>query len=392
MSQPTRVAIAGIGVIGRTHIENALQLQQEGLIKLVGLADVVIELAQKTAGPLNIPAFSSVEAMLDATTPQLLIVATPHPEHEDPTLAAAQRGIHVLCEKPIAHTLASADRMIAACQKAGVMLGIDFQQRTIPAHILAHQMIERGDLGELYHVSFIATGWYRTQAYYDSGGWRGTWDGEGGGVIMNQAPHHLDLYCWLAGLPQSIKAIALTRIHQIDVENTVSALLQHNLERVDNFYTTTAEWPGRNELIFTGQKGQIILAERQLRFYQLERSLGEELLTAPHGSKPAGSWQELTPPTPERSAIGHTAVLHRFAECIRDGIPDRLIATGDDGRRALEIANGMLLSAYTNTTITLPVDRSRYDQLLATLQQQAAQHSRKRHLAQPTGLTSLPEG
>ncbi|MCL4543775.1 MAG: Gfo/Idh/MocA family oxidoreductase [Chloroflexi bacterium] len=248
MALPVRLAIVGIGVIGRSHVNNALTLQSEGLLDLVGLADIDIALAHAASDAHGIPVFGNAEEVLDQARPTLLLIATPHPQHEAATIAAAQRGVHVLCEKPFAHTVSAADRMIAACQSAGVMLGIDFQQRTTPSYIKAQQIIHDGQLGDLYHVSFVASGWYRTQAYYDSGGWRGTWDGEGGGVIMNQAPHHLDLYCWLAGLPRRIKASALTRTHDIDVENTVSALLEHGPERVDSFYTTTAEWPGRTEL------------------------------------------------------------------------------------------------------------------------------------------------
>ena len=196
-------------------------------------------------------------------------------------LAAAGLGVHVLCEKPIAHTV-GADRMIEGCRRAGVLLGIDFNQRTTPAYIRAHQLSAGGQLEDLYRVSFVASGWYRTQAYYDSGGWRGTWDGEGGGVAMNQAPHHLDLYCWLAGPPRRVKATALTRVprdrrgeHR---RRPPGAWRFPNAPppppRVDTFYTTTAEWPGRTEFLFAGERGRLLVAERQLRLYGLERSPG----------------------------------------------------------------------------------------------------------------------
>src|SRR5919108_724378 len=201
---------------------------------------------------------------------------------------------------------------------------------------------------------------------------RGTWDGEGGGVIMNQAPHHLDLYCWLAGLPRRVKATALTRIHEIEVENTVAALLEHGPGRVDTFYTTTAEWPGRTEFVFAGERGRLVVAERQLRLYRLEKSLADELLHSPHGSRPAGAWEDIeVAPAPPGTA-SHRALLRRFAEAGRPGRGEELVATGEDGHRALELANAMLLAGFRDRPAEIPVDRAAYDALLEDLQRRAA--------------------
>ena len=305
--------------------------------------------------------------------------------------------MHVLCEKPIAHTVGAADRMIEACRRAGVLLGIDFNQRTTPAYIRAHELLAGGELGDLYRVNFVASGWYRTQSYYDSGGWRGTWDGEGGGVMMNQAPHHLDLYCWLAGPPQRVKATALTRIHEIDVENTVAALLEHGDSRVDTFYTTTAEWPGRTEFLFAGERGRLLVAERQLRLYRMERSLREELLQAPHGSKPAGAWEEIEvepAPPARRGTWGCCASSPR--RCAR-GAQEDLVASGEDGRHALELGNAMLLAAYRDRSVDLPIDRAAYDALLAGADRarRPAGRRQKRRRPRPAAegcWPTLPEG
>jgi predicted dehydrogenase len=403
-----KMAIAGLGVMGRDHLKNALTLQQEGLVRLVGLADVEVERARLAGGGAEeVPVFADPQALLEETRPDFVVVATPHPSHEEVTLAAAERGVHVLCEKPIAHTVGAADRMIEGCRRAGVLLGIDFNQRTTPAYIRAHQLLAGGELGDLYRVSFVASGWYRTQAYYDSGGWRGTWDGEGGGVVMNQAPHHLDLYCWLAGPPRRVKATALTRFHEIDVENTVAALLEHGDRpagssplsrppaRVDTFYTTTAEWPGRTEFLFAGERGRLLVAERQLRLYRMERSLREELLQAPHGSKPAGAWEEIeVPPAPPGTA-GHLGLLRQFAQAVRSGRQEDLIASGEDGRHALELANAMLLAAYRDRSVELPIDRGAYEALLQELAARAGgDEGQKRWRAgQPEQvLATLPEG
>jgi predicted dehydrogenase len=393
--QPVTVALVGMGVMGRDHLKNALSLQAEGVLRLVALADSVEERARTPGEEHGIPAFADYRVLLEKTKPELVVVSAPHPGHEEVTVAAAEAGAHVLCEKPIAHTVSAADRMIAACRRAGVLLGLDFNQRTSPAYIRAHELIAGGELGELYRVSFEASGWYRTQAYYDSGGWRGTWSGEGGGVIMNQAPHHLDLYCWLAGLPRRVKATALTRTHQIEVENTVAALLEHGPERVDKFYTTTAEWPGRTEFLFAGERGRLVVADRQLRLYRMELALSEELLHSPHGSKPAGAWEEIAMEPAASGASGHIAVLRRFAQAVRSGREDELVATGEDGRRALELANGMLLSSFRDQSVSIPVDRDAYDSLLRERCEQAARGGRRKRPVDAGNeglLTVLPEG
>lgn len=408
VDEPVRAAIVGMGVMGRDHLKNALVLQQEGELRLVGLADVEGDRARRPGAEHGIPAFEEVGALLDETRPDFVVVATPHPSHEATVVAAAGRGVHVLCEKPIAHTVGAADRMIEACRRAGVLLGIDFNQRTTPAYIQAHEMIAGGELGDLYHVNFIASGWYRTQSYYDSGGWRGTWEGEGGGVVMNQAPHHLDLYCWLAGLPQRVKATVLTRYHEIEVENTVAALLEYGpagpagspphplpTARVDTFYTTTAEWPGRTEFLFAGSRGRLTVAERQLRLYRLEQSLPQELLTSPHGSKPAGAWEDIEVPPATGGQSGHIALLRQFVRAVRSGREADLVATGEDGRRALELANAMLLSGFRDHSVDVPVDRRAYEALLAELRAKAAagELKKRRGAGQPEGvLAALPEG
>jgi predicted dehydrogenase len=384
---PVRVAIVGVGVMGRDHLRNARAIEAEtpGALEVVGLADVDTGRARGLAphpdhpdrAPL--PTFDTADALFAATHPDVAIIATPHPQHEEGALAAAAVGIHVLCEKPIAHTPASADRIVAACREAGVLLGIDFNQRLTPGYVKAREMIAHGTIGRVYRVNFVASAWYRTQQYYNSGGWRGTWAGEGGGVIMNQAPHHLDLYCWLAGIPNRIKAVARTRIHEIEVENTVAALLEHGDDRVDTFYTTTSEWPGRTEFLFRGTLGTLEVIDGRIRHYKMARSLDENLLEGAHGAAPAGEWHDVEVAPPARGLGQHKEMLRRFCDAARAGDPSRLVATGEDGVRALELGNAMYLASHHDATVTLPVDRRQYDAFLAEKVDEVARGgSRKR--------------
>ena len=196
---------------------------------------------------------------------------------------------------------------------------------------------------------------------------------------MNQAPHHLDLYSWLAGRPDRVKATARTRIHEIEVENTVGALLEHGDDRVDSFYTTTAEWPGRTEFLFRGTLGTLEAVDGRLRLYRMERSLEEELLTSAHGKSPTGAWEDVDTDESPKGTGAHRLLLEHFCEAVRDGDPSKIVATGEDGLHALELGNAMYLSSHLDETITMPISREAYrDFLQSKIAEVDAAGSRKR--------------
>jgi predicted dehydrogenase len=211
----------------------------------------------------------------------------------------------------------------------------------------------------------IASHWFRSQRYYDSGAWRGTWKGEGGGIMMNQAPHSLDLLIWLGGQPRSVIAQAITRGHTIEVEDTVSALLDYGGGHSGYFYTTTAQWPGQNRFEFTGERGQLVIEDGKLSLYRLARPITGELRELPSFTGPQGAWEEgldVASLVEEEEPSGHTEVLRRFARGIREGTP--LVADAEDGLRSLELANALLLSGFTHQQVDLPLDRGAYDSFL----------------------------
>ncbi|RYG55291.1 Gfo/Idh/MocA family oxidoreductase, partial [bacterium] len=208
--QPVRFGVIGVGGMGGHHARSFKDLA-EGT--LVAVADVNAETAQKVAAETGAKAFVDANDLIDNGDVEAIIIATPHFFHPPVAEYAASKGVHVLTEKPIAVTVSAADRMIEAAEKGGVLLGVMFQQRTEKVRIKMKAMIDGGELGAVHRVSMMAP-WYRPQAYYGSGAWRGTWKGEGGGILMNQAPHSLDQFVWLAGgSPQSVQAIAGTRLH-----------------------------------------------------------------------------------------------------------------------------------------------------------------------------------
>ncbi len=359
--QAVRFAIVGLGVMGRTHLKS-LVAERDG-ITVTGAADV-LPAARQFAESLNVPAFATVEQLLD-TNPEVLLIATPHPLHEQAAVLAATRGINVLCEKPVAATLSAADRMVVACKQHHVLLGIDFQTRLSPVFHAVRNLIAQGEIGEISRVGTVATSWYRTQKYYDSGSWRGTWQGEGGGVLMNQAPHNLDLYCWLAGLPQRVKATVHTRIHRMETENTVAAILEHEGGRVDTFVTTTAEYPGQSEWTIAGDRGTIHTDGKTVKMFRLGEPLTHHIFRGEPFSRPEGAWEEVVIPEGKPGETGHTGMVRRFAQSVRTGEP--VLANGEDGVRALELGASMILAGYRDKAVGLPVDRREYDGLLEEL-------------------------
>ena len=360
--QPLRIGLVGLGVMGHGHLEREHGKVQE--VEFVGVADVRPEAVERASREHGVPGYPSAEELIDGGKCEAVLIATPHPFHLPIAERAASRGLHVLTEKPIAVTVAEADAMVEACRRAGVLLGVMFQQRTLPIYLKARALLDAGEIGEVYRATLVASHWYRTQAYYDSGDWRGTWKGEGGGVLMNQSPHSLDLFVWLGGLPREITATVATRWHRIEVEDSVAALLTYDggpagAGKTGYFYTTTSEWPGQNRLELAGTRGKLVIEDDRLCRYRLERPLPDEIFSGPMWGKAAGAWEDVPY---DAAPSGHAEVVRQFARAIRLG--EAPIATGEDGRRALEMANGMLLSGYRGKPVAVPVDRAEYDAFL----------------------------
>ena len=355
--EPLKLGLIGLGGMGRGHLEKEISLSE---VQFTGVADVVKESVDEISTRYGIPGFYEFERLVDSGTCEAVLIATPHPFHAPIARYAIEHGLHVLSEKPIAVTVSEADQMIAAADRAGVKLGVMFQTRTEPHVRRAYDLLAEGAIGRVYRSVMIASHWYRTQNYYNSGAWRGTWKGEGGGVLMNQSPHSLDVFIWLGGKPRRVQSRVHTRAHQIRVEDTVEAMIDYEEGHTGWLYTTTAEWPGENRFEFTGDRGKLVIQDHVLRLYRMEKTLREETDTGEKWGKPTGDWETVEI---EPAEAGHARVVQQFARSIRLGEP--LIATGGDGRNALELANALLLSGYRQKPISLPLDRDEYDRFLA---------------------------
>lgn len=362
--KPLKMGVVGVGGMGGSHIKG---LAESEFVQVAALADLNQELLDKVSAEQGAPGYRDAVAMMDSGNIEAVLIAVPHPFHAQLAIAAAERGLHVLSEKPISVTVDEADAMIAAAKKAGVLLGINFQRRLAPAHQKIRELLDNGTVGQVYEIQMISNNWYRLQSYYDSGAWRGTWKGEGGGILANQAPHNLDLLRWFGGAPSAVKASVTTRLHKIETENTVHAILEYP-GGANAYYTATTSDPlGKSSLQILGDNGRIVLEGRSVRLGRYPRPISDHILNAQDKKTEPFEveWEELSLPEPEKAL--HTALAEQFARAVRLGEP--LVATGEDGREALELANAMHLSGYTHQRVALPVDREAVSRLFDALRE-----------------------
>lgn len=356
-----RFGIVGVGGMGAGHCRMVPQIEEA---ELTAVCDVDPKTLDKITTQYSVPGFATHQELLDSGLVDAIIIATPHYFHPPIAEDAFARGIHVLSEKPLGVTVGAVDSMIAVAKESGLKFGVMYQMRAEPQNQAAKRIIESGQLGNIYRTNLVM-GWYRSQAYYNSGGWRATWSGEGGGVLINQAPHHLDLFSWLAGLPATITGNTRTRLHDIEVEDEAFAFLEYANGAHGYLYASTTETPQENRLEICGDKGKLTLSNGKLTLHTLPIPLREftqnstEMWSAPK----AGEVPVELPPAPQHKE--HSAITQNFARAILFGEP--LIAPGEDGLNAVELINGIIMAGKTGKTVSVPVPRAEYAQLIEDL-------------------------
>jgi predicted dehydrogenase len=300
--------------------------------------------------------------MLAEVEPDVVSVITPHPYHPEHSIAAMQAGCHVLVEKPIAVQVKEADAMIAAAEANGRILAVNFQQRLRPEVIAARQVIQHGLLGDIQNADMKTT-WTRTAIYFNHSSWRGTWNGEGGGVLLNQAPHELDLLCYLLGLPARVFAWTRNLIHPIETEDTIQVMLEWDNGALGSIHISTAEagQPQRFEII--GTSGHLALGPGELLFKRFDMDVREYIATSddPFGHPNLMDEQVAFPP----GAGNHIAIYQNLVNAITHGTP--VIADARSSSMSLELANAITYSSYCNQAVEFPLDRQAYADLLAEL-------------------------
>ncbi len=354
-----RLGIIGLGNMGAHHAANLLAGKVPRLT-LTAVADA--NPARASVAP-DAKFFTSPAKLMRSGLVDAVLIATPHYQHTPLGIAALRAGLHVMVEKPIAVHKAEADRLLVAYEaldKKPVFAAM-FNQRTDRFYQRIRELIQSGELGEVRRINWTITTWYRTAAYYKSSAWRATWAGEGGGVLLNQCPHNLDLLQWLFGQPSRVRAhCRFGRYHQIEVEDDVTAYLEFPNGASGVFITSTGEAPGTNRLEVAGENGRLVYENDQLSFLRNSVPMGEFSQTSTDGfARPPSTEVSLTA---DGHGGQHNEILANFTAAILDGAP--LISPAVEGSRSVELANAMLLSAWTDETIDLPMNATRYARLL----------------------------
>ncbi len=379
-----RTAVIGIGNMGSAHAACLYEGKIPGL-KLAAVCDIDEEKRKMCRERFpDTAVYACVEDMLKDRSLQAAIVAVPHPSHAKVGIRCLETGLHTLVEKPLDVSVSAARRLCAAAEKSGRKFAVMLNQREDPVFQKAREIVRSGKLGELRRSVWIITNWFRTQHYYDSGSWRATWGGEGGGVLLNQAPHNLDLWQWICGMPKSVTAYCdVAKHHRIEVEDEAGIFVRYENGATGVLLTSTGEAPGTNRLEICGDHGKIVLENGKLASWLTEESIRNISETSDvNFLRPEFTYEEYEPGTPGKM---HAGILENFANAILYG--EELISPGQDGLNELTISNAAYLSSWQGgIPVSLPIDTDLFDRMLAERIRNAADAHTKHAENQ------LPEG
>jgi predicted dehydrogenase len=358
--QTVKLGIVGIGTMGAIHAQSVL----EGSIPRCKLTAVCDPKAERRNQFASVKGFASVDDFLRSSETDAVLIATPHYSHTAIGIRALETGRHVLVEKPISVHKSDAERLIEAHRGSDRVFAAMFNQRTDPFFLKLRQLVQSGDLGTIRRVSWTITNWFRTEAYYQSSDWRATWAGEGGGVLLNQCPHNLDLFQWIFGMPAQVRAFChFGRYHNIEVEDDVTAYLEYPDGMTAVFIASTGEAPGTNRLEVAAERGKVVIENDLFLFTRNEVPTGEFSRTDPGRFSAPQTWEIRIPINGHGPQ--HNGVLANFVSAIQDGSP--LIAPAREGLHSLELANAFLLSTLEDRVVQLPIDGGLFNQHLQKL-------------------------
>jgi predicted dehydrogenase len=341
-----RMGIVGLGIMGRRYYT---MLRALAGVEVTALCVRHLDTIDDLPGAK----FADYRELFASRQIDAVIIATPHYSHPQVAIEALHHGIHVLVDKPLAVHVADGRRMLAAhCDKA-LRFGVMFQERSRPLYVTIKAMIQGGVLGEIRRVHWIVTDWFRSQAYYQSSSWRATWKGEGGGLLINQCPHNLDLLQWFVGLPVRVTAhLGLGKYHPIEVEDEVNAFLEYHNGATGVFSASTGEAPGTNRLEIAGEKGKLVLEQGKLTFF--ENAMETSVFSRTTQDLFARPPYQMRAIAVDGEGEGHAGVLKNFRDAILDGVP--LLAPAEEALASLELGNAMLLSGLLHRPVDMPLD------------------------------------
>ncbi len=360
-----RIGVIGAGTMGSSHARNL----HDGLLEdaeLTAVADINpkrLEWVKNELGE-DVELYDNAENLIDSGCVDGIVVATPHYDHPPLGIKAFEKGLHVLLEKPVGVYTKQVKRLHEAADASGKIFGIMFQLRTVPHYMKMKDMLASGEVGDIKRNCFIATSYYRSQNYYNRGSWRATWGGEGGGVLLNQCPHLLDLWQWYCGVPRRVRAFcSYGKYHDIEVEDDVTAYVEYEDGSTGLFVASTGEAPGTQSFEVHGNMGKLVMEDGNIAFDR--NRVDERVFNADHiaGFGRPEHWK-CDIPVGEVKRGGHSWVTEKWIEAIAKNDSSLLIVDGREGLKSLEISNAMLLSDWVNDWVDLPVDEDQFVELL----------------------------
>jgi predicted dehydrogenase len=356
-----RLGIIGMGNMGKFHADYLLA----GKVSRAELTAVCSTSPGKLEKYKALQIFDDGEKLIRSGSLDAVVIATPHYQHTSLGIAAFEAGLHVMVEKPISAHKADAERLIGVHQKhPKQVFAAMFQLRTEPRYLAIQKLIQNGEVGQVVRINWIITDWYRTEAYYASGGWRATWKGEGGGVLLNQCLHQLDTMQWLVGMPARVRGFCqIGRYHNIEVEDNVSIFMEWANGATGLFVSSTGETPGSNRFEIVGTRGKVVLENNKLTFTRNDADMIEFSKAAKTGFDKPGMASVDIPF--ENAPAPHAELMQNFVDAILDGKP--LKVPGEEGIHSVELANVMLYSSLLNQTVELPMDSAAFEKKLQQL-------------------------
>lgn len=353
-----RIGVIGYGNMGTGHVSN-LKAGMVPEMELTAVCD--ISQARREAAKSDYPelaVFENAGELFQSGLCDAVLIAVPHYDHPGLAIEAFRNGLHVITEKPAGVYTKQVREMNEAAVKSGKVFGIMYNQRTNPVYQKLREMIRRGDLGHIKRITWIITDWYRSQAYHDSSSWRSTWKEEGGGALINQNPHQLDLWQWMFGMPDRIFAkVSFGKYYDIEVEDDVMAFFEYDNGTTGEYITSTGEAPGTNRLEIACDMGKVVVEGNKITFMRNVISEREynRTNTVPFGRPEC--W-ECNVPADFSGGLQHVGILRNFASAVLHGTP--LLAGGEEGILGLTISNAIHLSGWTGETVDVknfPDDR-----------------------------------
>ncbi|MDD6262953.1 MAG: Gfo/Idh/MocA family oxidoreductase [Clostridiales bacterium] len=358
-NRKVRLGIIGLGNMGSGHAKNIVSGKTPE-IELAAAADIAPEKLESAKDylPESVKLFPTAEEMLDSGLIDAAIVAVPHYDHPKYVIACIEKGIHVMCEKPAGvYTKQVREMNAVAAAHPDVVFGMMFNQRTNHIYRKMRELVKSGKYGQIRRTNWLITTWFRSQAYYDSGAWRASWRGEGGGVLLNQCPHQLDLWQWICGLPVRVDShLSYGKWHNIEVEDDVTTYVEYANGATGVFVTSTGDVCGTNRFEIQLDGAKIVASEDKLRLWEYEMSTPEfekvnrEAWNAPKVTEVSVETDGENPQ--------HVGVLNAFAANILRGEP--LVARGEEGINGLTLSNAMHLSSWLGRPVEIPFDEDLY--------------------------------